>query len=241
MPGKLYLIPNIIHPNTENEVIAPLIFSVVKNLDYYLVENERTARRYLSNLMKLLPANERTPIELLKFEKLDKNTTEEEVSNLLQPVRSGRNCGILSESGCPGIADPGSQAAMAAHEMKIEIIPLPGPSSIFMALMASGMNGQSFTFHGYLPIDKQQLISKIKQLENLAINLKQTQIFIETPYRNKRIFDTLISTCNNRISLCLALDITSPDAFIKTRTIGEWKSKKMSLEKVPAVFLLSAQ
>jgi 16S rRNA (cytidine1402-2'-O)-methyltransferase len=241
MPGKLYLIPNIIHPNTENEVIAPLIFSVIKKLDYYFVENERTARRYLSSLMKLLPVKERTPIELLEFEKLDKNTSEEEVSSLLQPVRLGRNCGILSESGCPGIADPGSLAAMAAHRMKIELIPLPGPSSIFMALMASGMNGQTFAFHGYLPIEKQQLVSKIKQLENSAKNLSQTQIFIETPYRNKKMFDALTSTCNNRTSLCLAVEITSQNAFIKTQTIGEWKSNKMSLEKVPVVFLLSAQ
>jgi len=241
MTGKLYLIPNIIHPNTENEVIAPQIFSVIKKLDYFLVENERTARRYISSLMRLLPLEERTPIEELKFERLDKKTSEEEVSKMLEPLRSGKDCGIISESGCPGIADPGSLAALAAHQMHFEIIPLPGPSSIFMALMASGMNGQAFAFHGYLPIDKHQLASKIKQLESSAINLDQTQIFIETPYRNQRIYEAILSNCSNRISLCIAKDITGSNAFIKTQTIGDWKSEKVVLEKVPVVFLLSLQ
>jgi len=240
MTGKLYLIPNIIHPNTESEMIAPAIISVVGQVDYYLVENVRTARRYLSTLMKLLPIQERTAIDQMKFEILDKNTSSEEVSKMLQPVRSGISCGVISESGCPGIADPGSEAVRTAHRMKIEVVPLPGPSSIFMSLMASGMNGQAFTFHGYLPIDKQQLILKIKQLENASRKNHQTQIFIETPYRNQRIFDTLLSTCGNDTALCIAKDITSPDALIRNLTIAEWKREKISLDKTPAVFQLSS-
>lgn len=236
--GKLFLIPNIIHPKTEHLVIAPIIFTVIRETKFYLVENIRTARRYLSSLMKLLPEIERTPIVELEFEVLDENTSSEEVHLILESVRAGRNCGIISESGCPGIADPGSEAVKAAHRMKIEVVPLPGPSSIFMALMASGLNGQAFTFHGYLPVDKQKLAAKIKQLENDARTFSRTQIFIETPYRNQRIYDTLISTCSQDIKLCVAMDITGADAFINTMTIQEWSQRKLSFEKTPAVYLL---
>jgi len=238
--GKLFLIPNIIHSNTENLVVAPIIFDVIKETKYYLVENVRTARRYLSSLMHLLPERDRTPISELLFEKLDKNTSVEEVTEMLERVRNGKNCGIISESGCPGIADPGTEAAKVAHKMKIEVVPLPGPSSIFLALMASGMNGQSFTFHGYLPIDKSELISKIRKLENEAWSNKQSQIFIETPYRNQRLFEMLLSVCGKDLSLCIATNITGPEAMIKTMKIHEWRSSRMRFNKAPTVFLLSA-
>ena len=238
MPGKLFLIPNIIHPDTERDVIAPAIFTVIKNVEYFLVENERTARRYLSNLMKLLPIADRKSIEQLEFVRLDKRSDDVDVRNLLESVSEGRDCGIISESGCPGIADPGSLAVQIAHDLNIEVIPLPGPSSIFLALMASGMNGQSFTFNGYLPIDKKDLETKIKQLEIDSRKKQSTQIFIETPYRNQRIFNALLNSCSDHTSLCVASDITGPKGYIKTMTIKEWKSQVIDFEKVPVVFLL---
>lgn len=236
--GVLYLIPNIIHPNTENQVIAPVILDTIKQVDYFLVENLRTARRYISALMRSLPESDRIAIEQLTFEKLDKKTTPEELSRLMEPIMSGRNCGIISESGCPGIADPGSEAVFAAHRFGIEVVPLPGPSSIFMALMASGMNGQSFAFHGYLPVETPKLITRIRQIESTSRQLNQTQIFIETPYRNQRIYETLISTCANNTLLCIAQDISGKGAFIKSMTIGKWRSENMAFEKVPVVYLL---
>ena len=239
-PGTLFLIPNTIHPDTEKQVISPEILATVKKVDYYLVENVRTARRYLSQLMRLISDNERTAIEDLRFEKLDKNTPFEDVLEFMKPISQGSDCGIISESGSPGIADPGNMAVQIAHKKNIPVVPLSGPSSIFMALMASGMNGQSFAFQGYLPVEKPQLISEIRNLEKITTKSGQTQIFIETPYRNQRLFEILISTLNGHISLCIASNITGPDTFIKTQSVKEWKIDSLTLAKTPVVFLVSS-
>lgn len=240
LPGTLFLIPNTIHLDTEKQVISPEILATVKKVDYYLVENIRTARRYLSQLMHLISENERIALEDLRFEIVDKNTSYDDILEFMKPITKGLDCGIISESGCPGIADPGSMAVQIAHKKKIPVVPLSGPSSIFMALMASGMNGQSFAFQGYLPVDKPKLISAIRNLEKISSRSGQTQIFIETPYRNQRLFEILISTLSGHISLCIASNITGPGAFIKTQSVKEWKAKSQNLAKTPVVFLISS-
>lgn len=231
--GNLYLIPNII-ADQQTDVIPEQVRSVIKKTDYFLVENLRTARRYISSLKLGLT------IEDLHFEVLDKKTPVMEVERLMKPVFEGRNVGIISESGCPGIADPGSAAVKYAHDHKIRVVPLVGPSSIFLALMASGFNGQSFAFHGYLPIDKKELEVILKQLEATSRKLNQTQVFIETPYRNNQLLQKLISTCQPDVRLCVARDITGQEEYIKSATVKEWKSVKVELHKVPTVFLLYA-
>ncbi|MCH7512470.1 MAG: SAM-dependent methyltransferase [Bacteroidetes bacterium] len=236
--GKIYLIPNVISEETENKVIPPAVLSIIQDIRYYLAEDIRSGRRFLSKLMKLLPENRRHKIESLEFELLDKRTSYEEAVELIRPVKKGMDCGVISESGCPGIADPGSLVVKAAHRSGIQVVPLTGPSSILLALMGSGMNGQSFTFHGYLPIDKKKLTRKIKKLETLSERNYQTQIFIETPYRNQKLFETLLGVCAPHTRLCVASGLTGSEAFIRTREISEWKNHKIQLKKTPAVFLI---
>lgn len=229
--GKLYLIPTVISEK-QTDVIPEQVRQVVKHTDYFLVENLRTARRFISSLK--LGLN----IEELHFELLDKNTPVIEVERLMKPVFEGRNIGVLSESGCPGIADPGSVAVKYAHAHDIKVVPLVGPSSIFLSLMASGFNGQNFTFHGYLPIDKKALESTIRQLENESRKNNQTQIFIEAPYRNNQLLENLIKTCHQETLLCVARDISGADEYIKTAKVKDWKSIQVELHKVPTVFLM---
>ncbi len=236
--GKIYLIPNVISEGTENKVVPPAVLSVIQDIHYYLAEDIRNGRRFLSKLMKLLPENKRHKIESLEFKLLDKRTLYEEAVELMRPVKNGMDCGVISESGCPGIADPGSIIVKAAHQAGIQVIPLTGPSSILLALMGSGMNGQSFTFHGYLPINKKELIRKIKKLETLSESNYQTQIFIETPYRNQKLFETLLEACAPHTRLCVASGITGSEAFIHTMEISEWNNHKIQLKKTPAVFLI---
>ncbi len=237
--GKIYLIPTIISENTEEKHIAPEVLDTILIVDYFLVENIRTSRRYLSKLMKFIPQENRKPIESLRFELVDKKTSEQQVNILLAPVIEGQNCGVLSESGCPGIADPGSLVVKLGHKNNIKIIPLPGPSSVLLALMASGMNGQNFVFHGYLPIDKKTLVKKIKQLENDAVLRNQTQIFIETPYRNQKMLETLLAAGRPDTNVCIATDITGANENIVTQDIFQWKKQNISLPKLPTVFLLN--
>ncbi|UII33729.1 SAM-dependent methyltransferase [Fulvivirga ulvae] len=229
--GQLYLIPTVISEK-QTDVIPEQVRQVVKHTDYFLVENLRTARRFISSLK--LGLN----IEELHFELLDKNTPVIEVERLMKPVFEGRNIGVLSESGCPGIADPGSAAVKYAHAHNIKVVPLVGPSSIFLSLMASGFNGQNFTFHGYLPIDKKALEGTIRQLENESRKNNQTQIFIEAPYRNNQLLENLIKTCHQETSLCVARDISGDEEYIKTAKVKDWKSIQVELHKVPTVFLL---
>ncbi|MEP2773150.1 MAG: SAM-dependent methyltransferase [Fulvivirga sp.] len=231
--GKLYLIPTVISEN-QNEVIPEQVRAVIKGVDYYLVENLRTARRFISSLKLGLT------IEDLKFEQLNKKTSTQKVEQLMKQILEGKNIGLMSESGCPGIADPGSLAVNYAHTIGASVVPLVGPSSILLTLMASGFNGQQFAFHGYLPIDKKHLDQKIKALEEESRRKNQTQLFIETPYRNNQLFEQLKKQCYPQTQLCVARDVSGKDEFIKTASIKDWRQIKVDLHKIPTVFALFA-
>lgn len=233
--GKIYLIPTTISEDTQATVIPEQVRSVLPELRYFLVENVRTARRFLSSL-KIFPS-----IEPLSFEVLDKSTSKAALKELLEPVFAGESIGILSESGCPGVADPGALAIEYAHENGIRVIPLVGPSSILLGLMASGLNGQRFAFHGYLPIDQKELSRTIRELERESKVRNQTQIFIETPYRNNNMFRVLVDVLAPTTLLTVGQDITGKDESIKTMRVGVWRQNPQALEKVPAVFLFLAR
>jgi 16S rRNA (cytidine1402-2'-O)-methyltransferase len=228
--GKLYLIPTIIAEGTAGVVIPQQILSALKDIHFFVTENTRTSRRYLSSL-KIYDS-----IEELTFNVLDKETRETELGVLMAPLEEGHNVGVISESGCPGVADPGAMAVRFAHQNGITVIPLVGPSSILLALMASGLNGQSFAFHGYLPIEAKEASKKIKELEKESINKNQTQLFIETPYRNNQILDYFLNSLKPSSQLSIALDLTGPKEFIQTKSIKDWKLNKPTLSKEPAIF-----
>ena len=230
--GRLFLIPTVIAPDTALQVLTPQIPDTVNTLTYFLVENVRTARRFLSSIKVA------QPIDSLDFQLLDKRTAIEEIPPLFRPVFRGHDMGILSEAGCPGVADPGAKAVAYAHQHDVQVIPLVGPSSILLALMASGLSGQSFAFHGYLPIDKGERKQAIKKLEKEAIQRQQTQIFMETPYRNQQLLGDILSCCQKSTRLCIARNVTAPDELIRTKTIQQWEKISIDLHKVPTVFLL---
>ncbi|EAZ82358.1 SAM-dependent methyltransferase [Algoriphagus machipongonensis] len=232
--GKLFLIPNILADNTVNDVISPQIREVVKNTKVYLVENLRTTRRYISSLK--LGVN----IEEIHMEILDKKTRPESINRLMQPLLNGADVGIISEAGCPGIADPGALAVAHAHTKGIQVVPLSGPSSMFLALMGSGFSGQSFTFHGYLPIDKKERSAALKGLESESLREKRAQIFMETPFRNNQLFEDALRTLSPNTKLCVAKNITGSDELILTKTIAEWKKLPLDLHKIPTVFVLQS-
>lgn len=228
--GKLYLIPNVIAENA-NDTIPPHVLSVLPSLKIFLVENVRTARRFLSSL-KIYES-----IEDLTFHVLDKDT--KDIASIMSSITEN-DIGVISESGCPGVADPGALAVAYAHANNIRVVPLVGPSSILMALMASGLSGQQFVFHGYLPIDSKQGAESLKTMEKESKKKSQTQIFIETPYRNNQLFELLLKTLQKTTLLTVAIDITGKRENIKTQTIARWQSNKESWPKEPAVFLFLA-
>jgi len=232
--GKVYLIPIIIANDTQDDCLPASVKATANILDYFLVENVRTARRFLSAL------GVEKSISDLHFEELNKRTNTEDIKRLFGPVMEGKSVGVMSEAGCPGVADPGSMAVSYAHEHGIQVVPLVGPSSFLLALMASGFNGQSFAFHGYLPIDKTERAKAIKKLEKQAQEQAQTQIFMETPYRNNKLLDAVLSNCRPSTKLCIAKGITGAEEFIKTQSISDWKRSKPDLHKVPTVFLMNA-
>ncbi len=232
--GKLYLIPNVISESTEEMVIPIGVKTVLKDLSYFLAEDVRTARRYLSSLNIYLS------IEALQFQVLNKDTSPQVLAELMQPIKEGHNIGILSESGCPGIADPGALAVEYAHQQNIQVVPLVGPSSILLALIASGLNGQQFAFHGYLPIDAKEAQQKIKELERESKIKNQTQIFIETPYRNNSVYDHFLKSLQATTRLTIALDLTGKNETVLNKTINQWKKANVNWPKSPAVFLFLA-
>lgn len=232
--GKLFLVPTIIAENTQQAVIPRSVVEALKDINHFLAEDIRTARRYLSSL-KIYES-----IEPLDFKVLNKDTKEQELNELFAPLLSGKNLGVLSESGCPGIADPGALAAKYAHQQGIHVIPLTGPSSILLALMASGLNGQKFAFHGYLPIDVGQSADVIKVLEKESRSKSQTQIFIETPYRNNQLLNSLLKALHEDVLLCIAVDVTGKDESIITKPVKAWRKHPPELVKLPAVFLFLA-
>lgn len=232
--GKLFLIPTTIAESTQHSVIPSSVIEALKHIDHFLAEDIRTARRYLSSL-KIYDS-----IEPLHFSVLNKETREQDLPELFAPIREGKNIGVLSESGCPGIADPGALAARYAHQHGIQVIPLTGPSSILLALMASGLTGQNFAFHGYLPIDGKESTEAIRSFEKESRSKRQTQIFIETPYRNNAMAGNLLKALHEDTLLCIAIEITGKDESIITKPVKAWRKDKPELPKSPAVFLFLA-
>lgn len=232
MQPALYLIPVTLGETSHEQVLPAYNREVILTLRHFIVENIRTARRFLK---KTDPA---IVIDDLTFYELNKHTTPEEVTGYLAPLAKGESVGIISEAGCPAIADPGADVVAMAQRQGYRVVPLVGPSSILMALMASGFNGQSFAFHGYLPIDGNERTQMIKKLEGRVYGENQTQLFIETPYRNNKLAEELLRTCRPGSRLCIASNITCEDESIRTRTIKEWQGKLPDMNKKPTIFLL---
>lgn len=233
MTGKLYLIPTTLGNETEPLEVMPLsVKKVIEQIDYYIVENEKSARRFIK---KISPKKQQAT---LTIKLLDKYAIEEETQKYLDVCSQGFNVGLLSEAGVPAIADPGASIVKLAHSKNIQVVPLVGPSSILMAMMSSGFNGQNFAFNGYLPIDKGERKRAIKDLEKLSNDKNQSQIFIETPYRNEKMFTDLKAILSPQTSLCIAADITLSSEYIKMLTVKEWKYLQPSLHKRPAIFII---
>ena len=235
--GKLYLIPCTLSNPGETtvipeDVLPQTIKRAIDFIDYYIVENEKTARKFI----KSIHSEKKQPD--LKIFLLNKHTEIVEHYEFIKPLLNGKNIGLMSESGCPGIADPGAAIVKIAHEKGIQVIPLVGPSSILLALMASGMNGQSFAFNGYLPIDKNDKKQALKSFERLSQEKNQSQLFIETPYRNNKLLEDLLQILQPTTYLCIACDITLPSEYIKTKTVNEWKKEKADLHNRPCIFIL---
>lgn len=232
MNGKLYLIPTTLGDTEPLEVMPLSVKKVVEQIDYFIVENEKSARRFIK---KITPKKPQASLELML---LDKYADAFETDGYLDVCKKGVNVGLLSEAGVPAVADPGATIVKLAHDNNIQVVPLVGPSSILMAIMASGMNGQSFAFNGYLPIDKSERKRAIKDLEKLSKDKNQSQIFIETPYRNEKMLDDLKAALSPGTNLCIACDITLPSEYIKTYSINDWKRQKPDLHKRPAIFII---
>lgn len=228
----LYLIPVTLGDNFPERVLPDYNTSIINELRYFIVENVRSARRFLKQ------CNQAINIDALTFYELNKHTHAEELTGFLQPLHAGNSIGVISEAGCPAIADPGADVVALAQRQGFRVKPLVGPSSILLALMASGFNGQSFAFHGYLPIDSAARSRKIKQLETMACSENQTQIFIETPYRNNKLAQELVKTCKPQTRLCIAMNISFDDEYIVTKTMKQWKNSLPELHKKPTVFLI---
>jgi 16S rRNA (cytidine1402-2'-O)-methyltransferase len=232
--GKLFLIPGVIADNTQDFVINQQIKNSLKEITHFLAEDIRTARRFLSSL-KVYDS-----IEALSFSVLNKDTEVTSLKTLFEPIYEGFNVGVLSESGCPGVADPGALAVQFAHENQIQVIPLVGPSSILLALMASGLNGQQFAFHGYLPIDPKEAAKVIRELEKESRAKHQTQIFIETPHRNNSLMQNLIKSLQDTTRLCRAVDLTGNTEDIRMLPVKTWRTVREELPKLPTIFLFLA-
>lgn len=232
--GKLYLIPSALGDNEPFEVLPISIKQIIESIDHYVVENEKTARRFIK---KISPRKSQAN---LHFEILNKYTEPEAIPTFLAPCIEGHDVGVLSEAGCPGVADPGAYVVRIAHEKGIQVVPLVGPSSILLAIMASGLNGQNFAFNGYLPIDNPDRKKSIKKLEKLSAESQQSQLFIETPYRNDKLLGELLKTLANATLLCIASDITLESEFIKTKTVSNWKNSFPNLHKRPTIFIVQA-
>ncbi|SDL75129.1 16S rRNA (cytidine1402-2'-O)-methyltransferase [Catalinimonas alkaloidigena] len=232
--GRLFLIPTVLSPDTEAQVLPPQVPETIRSLQHFLVENVRTARRFISGLRLGIS------IESLQFYELSKHTEVRQIEQYLDLAEQGHDLGILSEAGCPGVADPGARAVAGAHRRGIPVVPLVGPSSILLALMASGFSGQSFAFHGYLPIASEARIKALQGLEKEAQKHHQTQIFMETPYRNNPLLDDILKACRPQTLLCVAANLTSPHQLIQTQTVEAWRRTSADFHKIPAIFLLSA-
>jgi len=230
--AKLYLIPTTLGDTSIERVLPPDLTGIISSITVFIVENIRTARRFLK---KVNPA---IVIDDLTFFELNQHTDKKEISRFLEPIKNGLDVGIISEAGCPAIADPGAEVVKIAHTKNIQVVPLVGPSSILLALMASGMCGQNFAFNGYLPIKNPEKSVQIKMLEKRMQTEGQTQIFIETPYRNLQLLDDLLKNCDQQTMLCIAADITLETEFILSKPISYWKTNIPDIQKRPAIFLI---
>ena len=233
--GTLYLIPVTLGDDLIQKALPPDVVSITQKLDTFVVENEKTARRFLGAIKTHKPVRE------LVMLTLNEHTTDQELPALLAPLLEGRDIGLMSEAGCPGVADPGAKLAALAHRKGIRVAPLVGPSSILLGLMASGLDGQRFTFLGYIPSEKAARVQKLREIERTSRKNRETQIFIETPYRNQHLLEDILASCNGETRLCIACNVSLEDELIVTKRIADWKNTSLpDLHKKPTVFLLLA-
>lgn len=232
--GKIYLIPCTLGDTAPLSVLPLSVKKAIEKIDHYIVEHEKDARRFIKSVVSEKQQSS------LRFEQINKFTNPDDIPFMLNPCLKGFDIGIISDAGCPGIADPGASVVSHAHEMDIQVVPLVGPSSILLAMMASGFNGQNFAFNGYLPIDKGERKTELKRLEKLSKEIGQSQLFIETPYRNNQLLTGLVETLHPLTKLCVACDITLPTEYINTAPISLWKKIKVDLNKRPTLFILQA-
>ncbi|MXV38365.1 SAM-dependent methyltransferase [Flavobacteriaceae bacterium Ap0902] len=232
--AKVYLIPCLLGDSEPSHVLPEYNLTIIESLNHFVVENEKSARRFIKTV---LPKKKQSELNMAI---LNKKTADSEIPALLEPLKNKQSVGIISEAGMPGIADPGARLVWTAYQQGFEVAPLVGPSSIFLALAASGFNGQSFTFHGYLPIDKKERKYAIKALETESRKKGSAEIFMETPYRNNNFLSDLISVLSPQTKLCVACDITLPTEFISSKHIKDWKNFKIDLHKRPAIYIIQA-
>src|SRR5690606_4478123 len=232
--GKLFLIPTALGDNAPLEVMPISIKGNIERIDHYSVENEKSARHFIK---RVSPGKAQPSLQL---QTLNKYTNAEEIPGFLDPIIHGHDIGLLSEAGCPGIADPGAEVVRIAHQKRIQVVPLVGPSSILMAMMSSGMNEQNFAFNGYLPMDKDDRKAKLKSLEHLSKETGQSQIYMETPYRNNKLLKELLRLLHKSTRLCIASDITLPTETIRTKIVHEWTEIELDLDKRPTIFIIQA-
>lgn len=232
MDTALYLIPVLLGDTPVDKVLPAYNKEIVVAIKHFIVEDVRSARRFLKKVDKEID------IDTLQFYPLNKHTSPTDIASYLKPLQEGHSMGVISEAGCPAVADPGADVVAIAQRKGLKVVPLVGPSSIIMAVMGSGFNGQSFAFHGYLPIDPSARVKRIKTLEQRVYNEDQTQIFIETPYRNNKMLEDILRTCSQHTKVCVAANITCEDEYIRTMTVKEWKGKQPDLTKIPCIFLI---
>jgi len=231
----LYLVPSLLSENDWQMVLPAGIVPVITETRFFIVENVRTARRFMKGV------NKNIDIDSLTFFQLNKHTDPLEIAGFLKPAEEGNDMVVITEAGCPGVADPGAEVVRIAHKKGVRVVPLSGPSSVILALMASGLTGQNFAFNGYLPVNKTERARAIAKLEEKAVKERQTQIFIETPYRNDQLVKSVLEACSPDTLLCIAANLTGKDEFIVTKSVGEWKRKIPHLNKQPAIFLLGTE
>lgn len=232
MDTALYLLPVTLGDTELNTVLPAYNIEIIQGIKHFIVEDVRSARRFLKKV------DREFDIDSLSFYPLNKHTSAEDISGYLKPLLAGQSMGVISEAGCPAVADPGADVVAIAQRKNLKVVPLVGPSSIILSVMGSGFNGQSFAFHGYLPIEPGERVKRIKQLEQRIYSENQTQLFIETPYRNHKMVDDLLQNCRSQTKLCIAANLTCEGEYIKTRAISEWKGKVPDLSKIPCIFLL---